>query len=128
VKRPALWLSGAFIAGLFAVGIPYWQVPYAKLSLPDSILGPALLVPFVAASLCRGSGNCRFLSSLLSAGVAVPSAVMARVLFDTWQDPTSHNLWPVELIIATAVGLAAAGGGALLGSIPALISRVASRN
>jgi hypothetical protein len=23
------WLAASFVAGFFAVGIPYWQVPYA---------------------------------------------------------------------------------------------------
>ena len=128
MKRSVLWLSGAFSAGAFAVAIPYWQVPYSKLSLPDSILGPTLLVPFVAASISRGFGKCRFLPTLLSAGAAVPCAVMARVVFDGWQDPTTHNLWPFELIIAAGIGLAVAGSGALVGSIPALISRVPSRH
>jgi hypothetical protein len=47
---------------------------------------------------------------------AVPAAVMAfvvlRILFDTARDPTSHNLWPFEIIMA---GLLSAAVMALLG-------------
>ena len=128
MKRRVLWCSAAFIAGVIAVGIPYFQTPYSKLSLPDSILGPALWVPIVAASIIRAFGKCPFLATVLSAGAAVPGVVMSRVLFDTWQHPTTHNLWPLELIIAGGVGLFAAGAGGLVGSIPALVSRLQSRH
>ena len=41
---------------------------------------------------------------------------MARVVVDTARDPTSHNLWPFEMVIAFALGLAGAVPGALIGS------------
>jgi ABC-type branched-subunit amino acid transport system permease subunit len=41
------------------------------------------------------------------------------------QDPTSHNLWPFEFIIAVFVGGGAALAGALIGSI---VLRIWKRN
>ena len=35
-------------------------------------------------------------------------AVLGRVEIETARDPTSHNLWPFEVIIAGGIGLAAA--------------------
>src|SRR5688500_11230611 len=32
--------------------------------------------------------------------LSVPVAVLARVVVDAAKDPTSHNLWPLEFIIA----------------------------
>jgi hypothetical protein len=49
-------------------------------------------------------------------GSAVPAVVMARVVVDGLRDSTSHNLWPLEVVIATFVGGAAALIGVLLGS------------
>jgi ABC-type branched-subunit amino acid transport system permease subunit len=43
--------------------------------------------------------------------------VLARVIVDVVRDPTSHNLWPFEIVIAVLVGAAAAVAGALLGSL-----------
>jgi hypothetical protein len=37
-------------------------------------------------------------------------------------DPTSHNLCPIDLVIAAVVGLLASSAGALLGSVPLLLS------
>ena len=122
-RTTSVWLGSAWVAGLFAVGIPYWQIPYSKLSLPDALIHPGLLVVVVAAVIVRAIGKCDFVPTLLAAGAAVPSAVMARVLFDALRDPTSHNLWPLELIIAVIIGLLASTGGAVAGSIPRLISR-----
>jgi hypothetical protein len=59
-------------------------------------------------------------------GAAVLCAVFARVVADGMRDPTSHNLWPIELVITAVVGLSASSAGALIGSVPALMSRQGS--
>jgi hypothetical protein len=40
---------------------------------------------------------------------------MARVVYETAIDPTSHNLWPFELVIAAGVGFLIASAGSLVG-------------
>ena len=40
---------------------------------------------------------------------------MARVIVDVARDSTSHNLWPFEIVFATAIGIAGAFVGALIG-------------
>jgi hypothetical protein len=44
---------------------------------------------------------------------AIPAAVMAfvllRILVDTARDPTSHNLWPFEILIFGTITLACIG-------------------
>ena len=116
------WLVAAFVVGFLAVGFPYWQIPYAKVSLPDTLYGLGLLVVSVLAAAARGFGKARLLAVILVVGAAVPVAVLARVAFDTVKDPTSHNLWPLEFIIAAVVGLLCSSAGALVGSVPALLS------
>lgn len=51
------------------------------------------------------------------AGAGVPLAVLGKLVRDLIADPTSHNLWPFELAIAAAVGLAAGLVGAFAGWI-----------
>ena len=62
-KTAAYWLVAAFVLGFFAVGVPYWQIPYAKVSLPDTLYGAGLLVVGVLAAAARGFGKSRVLSS-----------------------------------------------------------------
>jgi H+/Cl- antiporter ClcA len=50
-------------------------------------------------------------------------AVLARVLFETIQDPTTHNLWPFEVAISVAVGLLAGIAGTLLVYLVRLIKK-----
>jgi hypothetical protein len=40
---------------------------------------------------------------------------MVRVVRETSVDPTSHNLWPFEIVIASGLGFPAAFAGAVLG-------------
>jgi len=57
-------------------------------------------------SLLRWRGGWRLAAGLPLLGVAF---VVLRIVLDTRRDPTSHNLWPFEIVIATAVALAALG-------------------
>jgi hypothetical protein len=116
------WLIAAFVIGFFAVGIPYWRIPYAKVALPNTLYGTGLLVAGVLAAAVRALGKARLLAVIFVAGAAVPAAVLARVAVDAAKDPTSHNLWPFEFIIAAVVGLFCSSAGALIGSLPALFS------
>ena len=118
-----LWLAAAFVVGFFSVGFPYWQVTYAKVSLPDILYGAGLVVVFVVAASARAFGKARFMALIFVVGAAVPTAVLARIAVETAKDPTSHNLWPLELIIAAMVGIACSSAGALVGSFPSFFSK-----
>lgn len=108
------WMTISF----FAVGIPYWMIQ--KPNLPDAILHPGmLLVTFTAFISCvRGA---LFWNTTFQATAIVIAAVFARVLFDGLQDSTSHNLWPLELMIAVPFGLICAAPGALVGKLLAKV-------
>ena len=117
------WLIAAFLVSFFAVGFPYWQIPYAKVSLPSTLYGTGLLVVGVLAAAARAFGKARILAVIIAAGAAVPAPILARVAVDTAKDPTSHNLWPFELIIAAVVGVFCSSAGALVGSLLTRLSR-----
>lgn len=57
-------------------------------------------------SLSRWRGGWRLAAALPLLGVVF---VVARIVLDTRRDPTSHNLWPFEIVIGTVVALAALG-------------------
>jgi hypothetical protein len=114
-----VWI--AVVASVLAVGVPYWLTPYGKANLPDSLLTPALFV--VAGStllLCAGR-IVGFWRATCTPGASVAMAVMIRVLAGVAQDPTSHNLWPIEIVIALAVGFICAAAGAIAGSLVAAL-------
>jgi hypothetical protein len=114
IKQHALLI--AFAASVLAVGVPYWSIPYSKLNLPSALIGPALWVVVASALLPRAGGLARFWRTVGVIGASVPAVVLARVVVDGIRDPTSHNLWPFEAIIALAIGFACALTGALAGS------------
>ncbi len=115
-SSPAWLLIGFFIA-FVAVGFAHWQLPYDKVSLPNSLYGPGLVAVGLIAMMLRAFGTGRFLTIWWLIAATVPAAVMARVLLETSRDPTSHNLWPLEILIALAVGLMCALLGTALGSL-----------
>jgi hypothetical protein len=57
-----------------------------------------------AFALYRWRGGWRLLAAVPAAGMAF---VLLRLLIDTARDPTSHNLWPFEILIAGGLGSAA---------------------
>lgn len=119
----AYWLVAAFVISFFVVGVPYWQIPYAKVSLPNTLYGTGLLVIGVLAAVARAVGKARLLAVILAVGAAVPAPILARIAVDTAKDPTSHNLWPFEVVIAAVIGVLCSSAGSLVGSLPGLFSR-----
>ena len=117
------WLAAAFTVSFFTVGVPYWQIVYSKVSLPDTLYGAGLFVVGVLAAAARAFGKARLVAVVFVVGAAIPAAVLARVAVETASDPTSHNLWPLEMIIAAVVGMVSSSAGALIGSLPSLFSR-----
>ena len=113
------WIASAFGLSFLAVGLPYWLIPYRGVNLPDALIGPGLLVVCGTALLLRAFRAATFWRTTGILGSSVPAAVMARVLVEGLLDPKSHNLWPLEVIIAAVLGLACALAGAAAGSLAA---------
>jgi hypothetical protein len=115
VKPRFLGLLWSFLVGFLVVGVPCWRIPYNK-ATSSAVMGGAVLIGVIAL-IARVLIEARFSRVVLVLAAAVPAAVMARVVVDTMRDPTSHNLWPFELVIAFMVGLAGTVPGTLLGSV-----------
>ena len=113
----AHWLPLAVVASFLAVGIPYWLIPYGKLNLPSALLGPGLFVVVLSALLLRSRRIAPYWRVTWTVGAAVPIAVMIRVVVGGVLDPTSHNLWPLEVVIASIVGFGCALMGTTVGSL-----------
>lgn len=103
----------AFVAVFLAVGVPYWLVPYNK-TIPNAVIAIGVTAVVLVAAILAFRGL-KLAKALVVPGLAVPAAAMARVFVEGVLDPTSHNLWPFEIVIAALLGLAAALPGALLG-------------
>ena len=118
----------AFLAAFVAVGLPYWLIPYHQVNLPNALLTAGVVVVPLAALVLRLFGAARTWLAMAIAGAAVPAAVMARVLVDCVRDPTAHNLWPFELVIACFVGFGPGLAGALLGQLIVFLSSASGRD
>jgi hypothetical protein len=113
--RNRILIGLAFAACFLVVGVPYWAIPYAQVSLPGTLMGLELLIVPAAAFALRFPLRVPFLPAAATPGLAVPAAVLARVAWEVVQDPTSHNLWPFEAVLAALLGF----GVALAGVVPA---------
>lgn len=110
-------LLAGFLASFFAVGISYWSIPYSAVSLPDTLVDFGIIVVILASGSVRAWAAVPAWKTTLLIAASVPAAVIARVIVEATADPTSHNLWPIEVVIAAMVGFAAALAGALAGSL-----------
>jgi hypothetical protein len=121
MKTTENWLPIAFLLSFLAVGIPYWLIPYNQVDLPSALIKPGLLVVVFAALLLRSRKAATFWKAVTMLAASVPAAVFARVLWDGLFDPTSHNLWPLEVVIALLVGFACAFTGAIVGGLISML-------
>ena len=93
------------------------------LAISGTLYDPGLLLVIILAGAVRAFSNARLTATILVVGATVAAAVLARVSVETLTDPTSHNLWPLELIIAAVVGFVCALAGAVIGSLPSWLSK-----
>lgn len=118
MHRFTKWIPIAgFIASVVVVGIPFWLQPYSQVNLPNSLYGPGLLLLVCSAAAARACEATTFWKSVAIVAASLPAVVMLRVGVETVMDPTSHNLWPFELIIAGMLGFTCALAGGLAGLI-----------
>lgn len=117
IHRTQVWLLTAFGTCFLAVGIPYWLIPSRLVSLPDSLPSPGLVAVGLAAFLLAIGAATPLWKIPLVPAASVPAAVFARVVADGLRDPTSHNLWPLEVMIAAGMGLFYALAGAVVGRL-----------
>ncbi len=90
------------------IGIPYWLIPIQEVTLPNALYSPALTAVAVATALLHYLTENTFITSVNIMAMVLPAVVMSRVIAEGIIDPTSHNLWPIELIIAILMGYAIA--------------------
>lgn len=114
-----------FSVSALAVGVPYFLIPYRELNLPGALYGPGLCVLVATAALTLGCGATTFWKNVAIIGAAVPAIILLRVAVETVADPTSHNLWPFEVIIGSIVSALCAFMGSLMGWI---ISKLRGRD
>ncbi|MFN8194674.1 MAG: hypothetical protein U0R80_10375 [Nocardioidaceae bacterium] len=90
-----------------AIAVPYWAAPAERVA-DDGVLGwfwmvaAALLVGTVVAGLVD---RVRPWFLALAMAACLPVASAGRVVVDVAADPTSHSLWPMELVLAAVAGV-----------------------
>lgn len=114
-RSEGIRLLPAFLAGLLLTGLPYWLLPYRAAEPPAAFVGPFLLAPvlIVAVLVMLRQAPARLVVGVMAA--CIPAAIALRVAVEVARDPTSHNLWPFELVIGGLLGFGAALSGAGLG-------------
>jgi hypothetical protein len=108
ILRRAAVVFAAFVG----CGLMLWPIPYKQVSLPGNPSPSQLLlmggvIAFVAAFFLRAG----FAAAWFPVPAGFALAVIARVAVETWSDPTSHNLWPFEVVILGGIGAAASLAG-----------------
>jgi hypothetical protein len=62
--------------GFLAIGVPYWQILYAKVSLPDSLYDLSLLAICILAMTARAFGKPQLREVVFVVGAAVPAVIL----------------------------------------------------
>lgn len=118
-SQPVWGLPAAMlVAGLTTavIAVPYWSVSYDSVR-DDGIFAWFWLVELVVllGTTLAGAVSHAPLAAVMALMLAcVPIAVVGRVVIDTASDPTSHNLWPLEVVLAIFMTLPPICVGGLL--------------
>ena len=96
----SLWLLPAFVAAFLLIGSPFWDIPYSQVSVPNSLVAPGLIGLVVLTVFLTAFEVASPRRIFLIMSLCLPVVVYARVEVETGRDPTSHNLWPFEVVFA----------------------------
>ncbi len=100
------------LAGILACGLPLWPIPYKDVSIGSN---PSTRVWLALGALAGLVGGWllkpKLRRPILAVTLGFALAVCGRVEVETSRDPTSHNLWPFEVVIAAFYGFLAASIG-----------------
>lgn len=99
-----------------------WFYPHG--GVPDFVL-PWSLGTFFASFLLKYFVDEKRLIIALLVSLGVVLAVFARIKYDvTYYDPTSHNLWPLEIIICGIITIPSAYAGTFLGLLLRILKKL----
>jgi CDP-diglyceride synthetase len=98
-----LWFA-LLVIGLSTAAIcgPYWAASYESVSA-EGIFGSfflLMLVLFAGTFLAGAATETPLWIVVVGMLGTTPLAVVGRVVLDTATDPTSHNLWPLEIVFS----------------------------
>jgi hypothetical protein len=113
---PWLTLVASAISCL-AIGLTYWSVPYRDAEVPGALIGPGLFLLIAASAALRFLEPRRWWITFFVLALAPITAVCVRIATDVTRDPTSHNLFPFELVIAAFFSAVTVGIGMGVGSL-----------
>ncbi len=121
LSSPKKVMIGAFLLCFFIAGIPFWQIPYSNLTVPNSFFGAGIIAVFSIAVVLAFRFGIK--KGIVVPGLALPSVLMLRVVVEGVMEPSRHNLWPLALIITVILGFVVAGAGATLGWLASRLLR-----
>ena len=114
-RTSPLWAG--FAAGLLLTGIPFWRLPYTADFWGDLPFQLGFVGLAAATAVLAASGAARLWPTFWAMLAAFPAAVAIRVAVEVAEDPTDHNLWPIELVLAAIFSLIAILPGLLVGAL-----------
>ena len=113
----SLWLLPAFVAAFFLIGIPFWDIPYSQVSVPNSLVALGLIGLVVLTVILTAFEVASLRRIFVIMSLCLPVVVYARVEIETGRDPTSHNLWPFEVVFALFLGVICVLPAVLVGKL-----------
>jgi hypothetical protein len=121
--------GGAFLFGLLAGAVSTWFQPYNQLEIFGVdyriIMAVAALI---LAFLYKVLFEANTVNTGLFLGYGIITALFIRIIVDVLNDPTDHNLWPLEVAIFILIAFPSALVGAYLGELVRVSKRKDDRD
>ena len=105
-------------ASTILCGVAYWPLPYNSHKWEWLQFGGWALGTMAVAAVTKIKTELTIREATFLAGFGPAIANLIRILFETtFVDPTSHNLFPFEIVIAMFVGIPSAALGSGVGHL-----------
>ena len=111
--KDIIWWGLSIFLGLLASGIPLLTMRYGEIfSIYIIWMGNLFLIAGIMG-ICQPDRAWRW---GITVGLCLPVVVILKIVMDSLQDPTSHTLFPLEIIIALIFAIPSSFAGVYFGS------------
>lgn len=101
------------IYGLFIflfIGLFWWSLPYSELDMGSAFVRWSLVI-LVASFIFQLFFELIFKKLVISAVISITAVIVVRVIIDMYDDPSTHNLLLLEVLIAAFIAVISSTAG-----------------
>ena len=106
-----------YLFSVIICGSVYWPIKIKDLETTHFYMTIWMISIMAFAAIANVVMGLDWKKTIVSCGLTLPTVTFIKIVIDFFIDPTSHSLWPFEIIIVFITGFLQANLGFIIGLV-----------